>query len=192
MNTLRAVTGLAAVALTLVAAHPVAAQAIPAEADQVAIALTDEADTVAAGDDLTYTVSLRNSSSADTDVRLELSLPVGATATSVEDGERAEPWLAVWRPTVPAGGTVEVSAVFEAGEPRPDAKGYTAQACLVRENVRVACATDINQVPGAADINAMGVPAPADDNVAWWTWLVVGAGALFVAAAALFVRRARR
>jgi hypothetical protein len=117
---------------------------------------------------------------------------VGATATEVTDGERLEPWLAAWQPTVPAGRTVTLSATFAAGKPRQEAKGYAAQVCLVHDHIREACATDINQLPGAADIHALG-PAQPDETVGWRTWLaaVTAAAAIGILAATLLVRRRR-
>ena len=168
------------------------AQELPDRADGVAVAVADEVDEVAVGDRLAYTVTLRNTSARTAArVRLELTLPVGVSGAEVHDGgESVEPWLAVWQPTVPAGGTVTVSATFVAGRPRAAAKGYTAQACLVHDNVRLACVADIDQLPGAADVHALG-PVPAEPGVGWRTWLavVLGAAVVSVAMATLLLRR---
>jgi hypothetical protein len=151
-----------------------AAPAPPHEAGGVAVAISDGVSQVAEGDTLDYRVTLRNTH-ADTPatVRLELSLPVGVSGARVHDGgERVESWLAVWTPTVPANGTVTVSASFVAGKPHPAVKGYAAQACLVHENVRQACATDINQLPGRPDIHTMSPATAEDPGVGWLTWLM--------------------
>jgi hypothetical protein len=165
---------LTAALLVGVAAPATAAPQPPDEADGVAVDITDSRSEVAEGDTLDYRVTLRNThTGAPAKVRLELSLPVGVSGARVADGgERVEPWLAVWTPTVPAKGEVTVSASFVAGKPRPEAKGYTAQACLVQENVRQACATDINQLPGRADVHALATTEAGDPGATWVTWLV--------------------
>lgn len=162
---------------------------LPTTAGGVSIAVADDVRTVASGDVLEYRVTLHNTHrTAPATVHVELSLPVGAAGRTVSTGgEAVEPWLVSWQPTVPAGGKVTVSATFVAGEPRRSAKGYTAQACLVTDNINQACATDINQLPGRADIHATS--APARSTTTWPLWLV-GAGA--AGAAAVVVLRRRR
>lgn len=164
-------------AALLMGAAPAIATAAPEpphEAEGVAVAISDGVSQVAEGDTLDYRVTLHNThADAPATVRLELSLPVGVSGGQVHDGgERVESWLAVWTPTVPAKGEVTVSASFVAGKPRPAAKGYAAQACLVHENVRQACATDINQLPGKPDIHATGPATAEEPGAGWLTWLV--------------------
>jgi hypothetical protein len=180
-----AVLGTAAVAV-LLAAPEAAAQTSP----NVSVTLTDGKAEVSAGDRLEYRVALRNKAATDATVDVELALPVGAFATEVTDGERLEPWLAAWQPTVAAGSRVTLSATFTAGKPRQEAKGYTAQVCLVHDHIREACATDINQLPGTADIHALGT---AEETAGWRTWLaaVTAAAATSILAATLLVRRRR-
>ncbi|MFL6122307.1 hypothetical protein [Actinophytocola sp.] len=165
------------------------AMALPTTADDVSITMADGVSTVSSGDTLEYRVTLHNSNRAEpATVHLELSLPVGAAGRTVSPGgETLEPWLASWHPTVPPGGEVTVSATFVAGDPRPTAKGYAAQACLVTNNINQACATDINQLPGREDVHARQAPAPPSAPT-WPVWLAAGAAA---AAAALVVRRRR-
>lgn len=166
-----------------------AALGLPSAAGGVSIAVEDGVRTVASGDTLEYRVTLHNADRTEAaTVHVELALPVGATGRTVsEGGEEVEPWLASWHPTVPAGGEVTVSATFVAGEPRETAKGYAAQACLVTNNINQACATDINQLPGRADIHARVAPTPSTTPT-WPIWLAA-AGAAGAAGALVFRRR---
>jgi hypothetical protein len=170
-----------------------ATPAPPHEAGGVAVTISDGVSQVTEGDTLHYRVTLRDThANTPATVRLELSLPVGVSDAHVHNGgERVESWLAVWTPTVPPNGKVTVSASFVAGKPRPAAKGYAAQACLVHENVRQACATDINQLPGKPNIHAT---SPTEDRgVGWLTWLTAILVAAILAIAAIWLpSRARR
>ncbi|OLR92382.1 cupredoxin domain-containing protein [Actinokineospora bangkokensis] len=177
---------LAFVACFLLCAPPASAQ--PA----FEIAVTDDSTTVAADSPATYRVTVRNPSDAPATADVELTLPVGVRLTGVQDGGTSpEPWLAMWALDVPAGGAMTVAATFVPGPPRPGATGLAASACVVREHVRVLCATDTNQVPGAEDgpHNAASGEEGESGNV---LVLVVSLAAVVVAAAGVSLWRARR
>jgi len=173
----------------LVPAMATMAMALPTTADGVSISVTDNVTSVRSDDTVEYQVTLHNTDrTKSATVHVELSLPVGAASKKVSEGGKAlEPWLATWNPTVPAGDTTTVTATFTAGDARPNAKGYAAQACLVTNNINHACATDINQLPGKADIHAtMATPEP---STPWPIWL--GAAGALAAAAVVTLRRKR-
>lgn len=134
----------------------------PPEGRGFAIAVDDKTAAVRTGDTVTYEVTLRNTTQVAATADVELTLPVGAAATTVGNGGRApEPWYAKWTLDVPAGGSVTVSAAFVAGPPVDHANGYAASACLVEEFARLICATDTDQLLGADDIR---VDLPGDGN----------------------------
>jgi len=175
----------------LVPAMATMAMALPTTADGVSISVTDNVTSVRPDDTIEYQVTLHNTDRTEpATVHVELSLPVGAASKKVsEGGEALEPWLATWNPTVPAGGTTTVTATFTAGDARPNAKGYAAQACLVTNNINQACGTDINQLPGKANIHAaMATPEPST-TPPWPIWL--GAAGALAAAAVVTIHRKR-
>jgi hypothetical protein len=148
---------------------------LPSEGGGLAIHLDDGVTSAKDGDQLTYTVTLRNADkAAPAQAAIELTLPVGARSIAVNDGgDSPEPWFARWTLQVPPDGTATVSANFQAGPPVKDAKGYAATACVVRNFVRQLCASDIDQVPGAADIHATGSSSGPD--LSWIVPCAIGA-----------------
>jgi hypothetical protein len=156
---------------------------LPSEGGGLAIHLDDEVTAVKDGDTLTYKVTVRNADKAATaTAAIELTLPVGARSVAVNDGgDSPEAWFARWTLQVPAGGSTTVSASFQAGPPVAGAKGYAATACVVRDFVRQLCASDIDQLPGEADIHATG---PARGGIAGWI-LPCAIGAVLLGGVAL-------
>ena len=169
----------------------------PAAADprsDLTITMTDNAADAAAGAPLDYRITLTNADrAAPRTADVELTLPVGAHAVDVRDGGTApEPWFAQWSLTVPAGGTTTVSAAFQAGQARAEAKGYAATACVVHNYARLLCATDMDQVPGSADIHAVATSTPTDGANPWLIPVVAGVLVAAAAGTALHLLSRRR
>lgn len=175
------------IALAVTASSGAVAGAQPSSG--LAIAMVGGGAAVHPGDRLHYSVTVRDTGGrAHTGVRMELTMPVGARAASVEGGGKApEPWFAAWSLTVPAKGSVTVAADFIVGSPASGVKGYPASACVVADGVRMTCSTRIEQLAGASDVHGLASPASPV-----WPYWVAGAVVVLLASAYFVWLRLRR
>ena len=162
----------------------------------MAISVSDGVTSATSGDRLTYTISLRNDGAAGSgalDVRFEP--PSGVDMTAVDHEGTRKDGVATWALDVPAGATMTLTVAANVGAPPAGANGLAGIACIVHNGTPSLCATDMNQIPGRSDINAVvdpPAPAPTDTSVPW----LAGAGALAMVAlfgvgGVLLIRRRR-
>jgi uncharacterized repeat protein (TIGR01451 family) len=169
-----------AVALSLAGAayakeSPSPSAAAPGKAS-LAIGVTDGVDRATPGDTLNYTVTVHNHGPAASGaVNLKLTLPGGVTLASADHSGKSGPGGVVsWSLTVPAAGQVVVVAHATVGTPDAQAKGLAAVAC-VDGTEGLLCSSDIDQIPGRADVHAItGTQQPTTPLWRHW-WMIATA-----------------
>jgi uncharacterized repeat protein (TIGR01451 family) len=134
------------------------------------IAVSDGVTSATAGDELTYTILLRNDGAADSGPHgVRFQPPSGAEVTTVDHDGAREDGVATWSVDLPAGGTLTLTVGAKVVTLPEGVNGLAGIACLTHDGTPALCATDMNQIPGQPDIHAVveGGPTTTHRSVPW-------------------------
>jgi hypothetical protein len=165
------------------------------------ISVTDGVTMVKPGQEVTYSVGVRNGNPTQTVIAdVQLTPPSGSTLGAVRNKGSKEKNLFKWRVTIEGGKSIQLTATATPGAATlkaKDIKGLAALACITQRGVPVICSSDVNQIPDRPSISATtgdasGSGGPASSSGVWWS-LAGGAGLIIVAGATwgFFLRRRR-
>jgi uncharacterized repeat protein (TIGR01451 family) len=186
---------LVAAALVGVAiAPPPSPDAVHAATAAMVIGVSDGVTSATTGDELTYTISLRNDGAADSGpLGVRFQPPSGAEVTTVDHDGAREDGVATWSIDLPAGGTLTLTVGAKVATLPEGVNGLAGIACITHDGTPTLCATDMNQIPGQPDIHAVveGGPAATHRSVPWLAvgGILIGAAALSIGAFVLIRRR---
>ncbi|MDT0301012.1 hypothetical protein [Streptomonospora wellingtoniae] len=132
------------------------------EGTTLAVHITDDRDTIAAGEEVLYTLTLRNEGDEGRRAIVSQRLSPRARFVDVEADGTARGGVATWRVVVEPGAEVERTARVRLGEPGERLWRVATTACAQAEAGAppVACATDADRVDGSVREAASAVSAP--------------------------------
>ncbi|QBI53750.1 DUF11 domain-containing protein [Streptomonospora litoralis] len=132
------------------------------EGATLSVQVSDDRDTIAAGDEATYTLTLRNESDEAQEAIVSQRVSAKARFVDVEGDGMATGGVATWRVPVEAGAEAERTARVRIGEPGQKLWRVATTVCAQTEAGAppVACATDANRVEPAAGDSASAVSVP--------------------------------
>jgi uncharacterized repeat protein (TIGR01451 family) len=179
-----------------------------ADVPQLTIAIDDGRDSAAAGDQVTYAVTVTNLGSTPVEgLSVSQRLPAGGTFSSADHDGQLRGDAVVWTVDVPASGEFTASSVMTVGETAPDELRLAGVVCaaLAADQPPLVCASDTDELPAGARAAAASTAASAastapagggsaQDGPRWW-WFAAGAGVLVVVVGAVLLvvlRRRRR
>jgi uncharacterized repeat protein (TIGR01451 family) len=172
---------------------PTAVRAVTAT---MAISVTDGVTSATQGDELVYTISVRNDGAdASGQLGIRFEAPTDARLTTVDQDGTRDHGVATWSIDLPAGGAIELTAGTEVGTPPAGVNGLAGIACVVRDATPLLCATDMNQLAGRPDVNATVETAASEPRRRAVSRLAGAIGLAVVAAfgvCGLFLVRLRR
>ncbi len=186
------------VAISAAAVAPVFA-AEPA-APQLSIAIDNGSSTASVGDQLNYTVTIKNlGPNSVEDLVVTQSLPPGLTFESADSQGTSSTEKVTWSLSLEANSEVTLNSTTTVGATPDTLLRLASVACASTSATAapIVCATDSDQLPaGAAAESAAAPTAPSENGIAnlAWVWWIVGAAAVVLGALALvlFPRRRRR
>ncbi|MFD3514649.1 hypothetical protein [Streptomyces sp. NPDC058657] len=138
----------------------------PASDDQqpaLSLSLTDGVETVGAGTEVGYTVTVHNRGAAHlVGLRIEQQLPAGASAAGAGQRAKVRDGKAVWTADVRAHGKTVLtsSARVAAKETGALRAASTACAYLAGSAVPVVCSSDMDMLPSGAKAGGVGLAGP--------------------------------
>jgi uncharacterized repeat protein (TIGR01451 family) len=183
---------LAAVLIWMAPAQAPSPEAVHAAA--MVIGVSDGVTSATTGDELTYTISLRNDGAADSGpLGVRFQPPSGAELTTVDHDGAREDGVATWSVDLPAGGTLTLTVGAKVATLPEGVNGLAGIACITHDGTPSLCATDMNQIPGQPDIHAIveGDPSATHRSVPWLAivGILLGAAALSIGGFVLLRRR---
>ncbi len=186
------------VAISAAAVAPVFA-AEPA-APQLSIAIDNGSSTASVGDQLNYTVTIKNlGPNSVEDLVVTQSLPPGLTFESADSQGTSSPEKVTWSLSLEANSEATLNSTTTVGATPDTLLRLASVACASTSATAtpIVCATDSDQLPaGAAAESAAAPTVPSENGIAnlAWVWWIVGAAAVILGALALvlFPRGRRR
>ncbi|MUL40989.1 hypothetical protein FZ103_07275 [Streptomonospora sp. PA3] len=162
------------------------------EEASLSMAVSDDRDTIAAGEEVVYTLTLRNEGEEEKEAVLSQRVSAEARFVDVGADGMATGGVATWRVVVGPGERIERTARVRLGEPGERLWRVATTACAQTEAGRppVACASDTNRVDTAARAGASAVSAP--QRVLTVTSILTGVLIVLATGAAVFVLWFRR
>jgi hypothetical protein len=162
----------------------------------MAISVSDGVTSVTDGDELTYTISLRNDGAAGSGrLAIRFQPPTGAKLTTVDHHGASVDDVATWSVDVPPGAALKLTVGTTVGSLPAGVNGVAGIACIIHGSTPSLCATDMNQIAGRSDIHATVVAAqPAHGGRSLSPWVAIGGatGAIvFLGAGGLLLVRRR-
>ncbi|GAA1748012.1 hypothetical protein [Streptomonospora arabica] len=132
------------------------------EGATLGVRITDDRDTIAAGEEVLYTLTLRNEGDEERHAIVSQRVSAKARFVDVGEGGTASGGVATWRVVVEPGAEIERTARVRLGEPGERLWRMSTTACAQSEAGAppVACATDADRVDGSVREAASAVSAP--------------------------------
>ncbi|MGC4746827.1 hypothetical protein ACLQ28_14350 [Micromonospora sp. DT201] len=157
----------------------------------LSITVDDGRTEVAAGDELTYRLTVRNLGTAQvSDIKVSQSLPAGLTFVSADRGGKARDGAVTWATDLKVGQESTFTTVARVGETPKDLLRLATVACATAKGGTkpLVCATHSDLLPAGA------VAPAAEDTGISWLWSAGAAVALLIVGLGAFVqlRRYRR
>ncbi|GGO32695.1 DUF11 domain-containing protein [Micromonospora parathelypteridis] len=157
----------------------------------LSITVDDGRTAVAAGDELTYRLTVRNlGASTVADVKVSQSLPTGLTLVSADRGGKARDGAVTWATDLKVGQESTFTTVARVGETPKDLLRLATVACATAKGGTkpLVCATHSDLLPAGA------VAPVAEDTGTSWVWYAGAAAALLIIGLGAFalLRRYRR
>jgi uncharacterized repeat protein (TIGR01451 family) len=183
------IAALAAGLFAAPAPHATTAPSATTDASQplLSIAVDNGRTSVAAGDQLTYKIKVRNLASAKAkQLKITQSLPSGLTFVSADSGGKAGAAGVAWLIDLGAGQESTLTTIAKAGQTPDDLLRLATVACATApgDTKPLVCATHSDLLPAGARVAR--TDAPANRGL----WFLLGATLLaLVAAATVFGRR---
>ncbi|MFG1867236.1 hypothetical protein [Micromonospora arborensis] len=157
----------------------------------LSITVDDGRTEVAAGDELTYRLTVRNlGASRVADIKVSQSLPTGLTLVSADRGGKARDGAVTWATDLKVGQESTFTTVARVGETPKDVLRLATVACATAKGGTkpLVCATHSDLLPAGAV-----APAAKEAGISW-LWSAGAAAALLIIGLGAFVllRRYRR
>jgi uncharacterized repeat protein (TIGR01451 family) len=196
-HSLRAVLGvtLGVTVAAVLSAPPVLAGPVPI-APQLSIAVDNGHTTAAAGDTLTYTISVQNLGTADVaDLHVTQSMPAGLKFTSADSAGKPKAGGVNWKLDLKAAGHTKVHSTMTVLDTPPELLRMATVACASTsaDDPPIVCASHSDQLPAGAATEAASArsAAPGPDGLNPW-YLALGLGLVVAALVVVLVIRRRR
>jgi uncharacterized repeat protein (TIGR01451 family) len=173
-----------------------ATEGLASSAPQLSIAVDNGHTTAAAGDRLTYTISVQNLGTADvTDLHVTQSMPAGLKFKSADSAGKPKAESVNWTLDLKAADEIKVhSTMTVANTPRELLRMATvACASTSADDPPVVCASHSDQLPAGAAAEAASArsAAPGSEGLNPW-YLALGLGLVVAALVVVVVIRRRR
>ncbi|MEU4338487.1 hypothetical protein AB0F59_28165 [Micromonospora lupini] len=150
----------------------------------LSITVDDGRTEVAAGDELTYRLTVRNLGTTKvSDIKVSQSLPTGLTLVSADRGGKARDGAVTWVTDLKVGQESNFSTVARVGDTPKDLLRLATVACATAKGGTkpLVCATHSDLLPAGA------VAPAAEDAGISWLWSAGAAAALLIIGLGVFV-----
>jgi uncharacterized repeat protein (TIGR01451 family) len=179
----------------LLAAPPVLAAPAPV-APQLSIAVDNGHTTAAAGDTLTYTISVQNLGTTDVaDLHVTQSMPAGLKFTSADSAGKPKAGGVNWTLDLKAAGHTKVHSTMTVMDTPPELLRMATVACASTSagDPPIVCASHSDQLPAGAAEEAASArsAAPGSDGLNPW-YLALGLCLVVAALVVVLIIRRRR
>ena len=176
--------------------HPLTAKGA-ARGPQLSIAVDDGRTSTAAGDKLTYTITIRNlGTTGVTGLGVTQSVPDGQKFLSADPAATAKAGRVSWRRDLKVAGTATVHTTMSVSATPKELLRLATVACasMTASKPPLVCASDSDQLPAGASAQAAAAKAASSSTDQPWWYLASGIGGigLIVAALAALMTRRRR
>ncbi|MFI5808334.1 hypothetical protein [Streptomyces sp. NPDC051561] len=155
---------LAAVPLLLLGAHAPVSAAADNAPPAMSISLTNGVETVGAGAEVAYTVTVQNQGAKNlSELRIEQELPAGSSHAAAGQRAKVAGGKAVWTTDVRAHGKAVLTSSAKVGTKGTGALRAASTVCayLPKSQVPVVCSSDMDLLPtGAQAEGAAPLPGP--------------------------------